>query len=173
MPHSSISQIEFYKWYVQKEQYLYQELNKFKAGDLLLFGLFWAPKSQVARIRGTLQQMRDSNISGPEVSQRSYDKVMPPSYFKTNEFTGSFQEITNTYGVPAYKEVNPTVFAIVTFPFLFGVMFGDLAHGSLLFFTGLIMCMYYDKFKGTAIEQLANARYLITMMGFFATFCGV
>jgi V-type H+-transporting ATPase subunit a len=39
-----------------------------------------------------------------------------------------------------YKEVNPAVFAIVTFPFLFGVMFGDIGHGLLLLLAGILMC---------------------------------
>lgn len=45
----------------------------------------------------------------------------------------------NTYGVPRYKEINPGTFTIVTFPFLFGVMFGDMAHGGLLFLFGLYL----------------------------------
>lgn len=61
--------------------------------------------------------------------------------FKTNEFTAVFQEIVNTYGVPSYKEANPAVFACVTFPFLFGIMFGDLGHGSVLLFVGIVLCL--------------------------------
>lgn len=52
--------------------------------------------------------------------------------FRTTEFALPFQQIVDTYGVPNYKEANPALFTCVTFPFLFGVMFGDVFHGSLL-----------------------------------------
>ena len=64
---------------------------------------------------------------------------MPPSYLLTNEFTVVFQEIVNTYGIASYKEANPGLFTIITFPFLYGVMYGDIAHGSILFLFGLFL----------------------------------
>jgi V-type H+-transporting ATPase subunit a len=33
-------------------------------------------------------------------------------------------------GMARYKEFNPAVFSVTTFPFLFGVMFGDIGHGE-------------------------------------------
>lgn len=56
-----------------------------------------------------------------------------PTLFKTNAFTEQFHSIVETYGIPKYKEVNPSLFTIISFPFLFGVMFGDIGHGGLLF----------------------------------------
>ena len=53
-----------------------------------------------------------------------YAKEMPPTYFCMNKVTAVFQGIVEAYGVGRYREVNPTVFTIVTFPFLFAVMFG-------------------------------------------------
>ena len=62
-----------------------------------------------------------------------------PTFFVKNNFTSSAQEIVETYGVPSYKEANPSFFTIITFPFLFGVMFGDMAHGGLLLAFGLYL----------------------------------
>jgi V-type H+-transporting ATPase subunit a len=66
----------------------------------------------------------------------------PPTYIKVNDFTWGFQEITDTYGIPCYKEINPSYFSIVTFPLLFGIMFGDIGHGTLLFLFGSFLCLF-------------------------------
>ena len=71
-----------------------------------------------------------------------------------NLFTNPGQQIVETYGIPRYGEINPGIFTCVTFPFLFGVMFGDIAHGLVLFSFGLFLIFGADKLKGTAFNGL-------------------
>jgi V-type H+-transporting ATPase subunit a len=47
----------------------------------------------------------------------------------------------DSYGVSAYQEINPGLFAVVTFPFLFAVMFGDIGHGFIILFAALYMIL--------------------------------
>jgi V-type H+-transporting ATPase subunit a len=85
-----------------------------------------------------------------------------------------FQEIVNTYGIPMHKEINPAVFAIITFPFLFGVMFGDVGHGFLLLLVGGFLCIMNSKLKSNSdMEGVLKMRYLILLMGFFAMYNGL
>ena len=81
----------------------------------------------------------------------------------------------NTYGIPNYKEVNPAVFTIVTFPFEFGLMFGDIGHGSVFVLAGGLLCIFNDYIKKNipGMEALLYARYLLLMLGLFAMFCGL
>ncbi len=80
-----------------------------------------------------------SNATKVRNLQLKTDK--PPTLFNINEFNWVFQEIVDTYGVPRYQEANPALFTIVTFPFLFGVMFGDIGHGGVLFIFASILCL--------------------------------
>lgn len=57
-------------------------------------------------------------------------KFKPPTNIITNDMLDVFQLIINTYGVPRYREINPAVFTVASFPILFGVMFGDVGHGK-------------------------------------------
>lgn len=68
------------------------------------------------------------------------------------------------------------MFVIAGFPFLFGVMFGDIGHGGLLFLVGLYLLIFKDKIladKTSALRAVVPARYLITLMGFFAFYAGL
>jgi len=174
MENMSTSVIQLYKWFVIKERALYENLNKLKIGTRLLVGLFWCPASQTRRVSDEIQKIKqDRNISGPQMWKREGHGITPPSYFMTNEFTEVFQLIVDTYGVPDYKEVNPAMFAIVTFPFLFGVMYGDMFHGFMLLCFGGFLTFFNESLKHTAIGVLSSARYMLLMMGVFAFFCGL
>ena len=50
-------------------------------------------------------------------------------------------------------------------------MFGDIAHGSILFAFGIYLIWVRHK-DSAVVRALHPHRYLITLMGFFATYCG-
>lgn len=142
-----------------------------KLGSKLFVGVFWVPSADVSKISDSIAEFgRKKKIKSPQIFKRRNHHLTPPTFIRTNEFTAPFQEITDTYGVPSYKEVNPSYFGIITFPFLFGVMFGDICHGTLYFLFGAFMCLQPKLVAMTGLRQFLPYRFLLLMMGFFAMY---
>lgn len=80
----------------------------------------------------------------------------------------------DTYGVPRYEEANPAFLTSVTFPFLFGVMYGDIGHGGIVFLLGLYLMLFNNRIKlgGGMFSSFLPFRYMLTLMGFFAFYVG-
>lgn len=68
----------------------------------------------------------------PPILNRMETCEDPPTYNHTNKFTNAFQVLIDSYGIASYREMNPAPYTIITFPFLFAVMFGDTGHGLLM-----------------------------------------
>lgn len=168
------SALVVYEWYVVKEKAIFTTLDKCRKGDKLFFGLYWIPNNKIAKVTDAIVRLKvDRNVSAPQVTKRELHSLNPPSYIYLNEFTEAFQDITDTYGVPAYQEVNSGFFNIVTFPLLFGVMFGDIGHGGLVFLLSIFVVLFPDFFTRLGLGGVVKLRYLIFMLGMFSFFAGL
>jgi V-type H+-transporting ATPase subunit a len=148
---------------------IYQRLDYMHQSNNLFIGYFWSCKTH--KEIDYLLSENNVNISEAQFEDGHIGNIPAPTYFKLNEFTSPFQEVVTTYGVPSYKEINPAYFTIVTFPFLFGVMFGDVGHGSFLLILAMIICFWDSSFKNNEqLKILADLRYMILLMGIFSTF---
>ncbi len=173
------SYIEELRLLVIKEKQIYTTMNLLHYNSKILQGKLWAPSQMQTIINYTLQQVA---IKKPNIPRGQLQKIAPefnqtpPTYIKTNQFTQVFQLIVNTYGVPRYREINPGIFTIITFPFLFGVMFGDIGHGFVLFLFGLHLTINVETLKNnpnSLLYGIIKYRYILLLMGFFSFFCGI
>lgn len=57
-----------------------------------------------------------------------------------------FQKLVDIYGTPSYAEVEPTAFFALGFLAMFGLMFGDVGHGAVLFSAGWFLFRYIPRF---------------------------
>lgn len=165
---------------IKKEKAVYEALNmcSYDQARKTLIAEAWCPTNSLPLIKATLQDVNDrAGLSVPTIVNQIKTNKTPPTYCKTNKFTEGFQTIINAYGTAKYQEVNPGLPTIVTFPFLFAVMFGDFGHGTLMTLAAAAM-IYWEKplLRSKQDELFSMAffgRYIMLMMGVFSMFTGL
>lgn len=66
-------------------------------------------------------------------------KEEPPVVLNNNFIFRPFEFLVKLYGVPNYYEIDPTPFLAITYIILFGLMFGDVGQGLILFLIGMVL----------------------------------
>lgn len=167
-------------WQVQirKMKAVYLALNQCSVSTThkCLIAEAWCATRDLPTVQQALQDS-SSEAGVSAVVHRIPCRDMPPTLVRTNRFTASFQGIVDAYGVGRYQEVNPAPYTIITFPFLFAVMFGDVGHGLLMFLFALAMVLAENR---PAVKTAQNeiwrtffgGRYLLLLMGLFSVYTG-
>ncbi|XP_028826690.1 V-type proton ATPase 116 kDa subunit a isoform X2 [Denticeps clupeoides] len=143
----------------------------------LIVAEVWCPVADLSTVRHAL--VKGSEQSGCTLSpvlNRIETSRTPPTFNRTNVFTSGFQNIVDAYGIGEYQEMNPAPYTIVTFPFLFAVMFGDCGHGLIMtaFAAWLILKEeHFRKMKSELTSILFGGRYIILLMGIFSVYTGL
>ncbi|EEF52657.1 V-type proton ATPase subunit a2 [Ricinus communis] len=173
-------ELEQWNLLVKKEKSIYHTLNMLSMDvtKKCVVAEGWCPVFASDQIRNTLRQATvDSNSQIGAIFQVLQTKESPPTYFLTNKFTSAFQEIVDAYGIAKYQEANPGVYTIITFPFLFAVMFGDWGHGICLLLATLYFITREKKLSsqklGDIMEMTFGGRYVIMMMAIFSIYTGL
>eukprot|EP00629_Pelagomonadales_sp_RCC1024_P005790 CAMPEP_0119269228 /NCGR_PEP_ID=MMETSP1329-20130426/6713_1 /TAXON_ID=114041 /ORGANISM="Genus nov. species nov., Strain RCC1024" /LENGTH=866 /DNA_ID=CAMNT_0007269225 /DNA_START=41 /DNA_END=2638 /DNA_ORIENTATION=- len=166
---------------VLREKAVYHTLNLFRAdvsGMLRAEG--WIVTSAEVDARALVSRIHAAmDLAGASMlAPVTLPWPLPPTTFDTNEFTYAFQEFVDTYGIPRYKEINPALFTAVTFPFLFGMMYGDIGHGSCVLLGGFYLLTTHPSYSNSLgrgnemLDGIYASRYMITAMGACAVYVG-
>jgi V-type H+-transporting ATPase subunit a len=165
---------------IRKEKAVYQTLNRFSydSARKTLIAEAWAPTSSLGLVKSTLQDVNDrAGLSVPTIVNQIRTSKTPPTYVKTNKFTLAFQTIIDAYGTAKYTEVNPGLPTIITFPFLFAVMFGDFGHGIIMTLAAAAMIYWEKPLQRSKQDELFSmafyGRYIMLMMGVFSIYTGL
>ncbi|CAE7666259.1 VHA-a3 [Symbiodinium sp. CCMP2592] len=164
------SKLEEWRLFCIKEKSIFNILN-LCSGEIALRVNVWYPAAEEAGIKALLQKLNAGSSQGAFLTPDKNVKSAPPTYIRVNDYTEVWQDVIDTYGIPKYQEANPALLTVVTFPFIFGMMYGDVGHGILLFLAGIWLCMNAETFRFTQ-PSLFTARYMVVSLGFFAIFAG-
>ncbi|XP_077099174.1 V-type proton ATPase 116 kDa subunit a 2 isoform X2 [Siphateles boraxobius] len=166
---------------VKKMKAIYHILNlcSFDVTNKCLIAEVWCPVSDLANLRRALEEgSRKGDATVPSFVNRIPSSDTPPTLLRSNKFTSGFQSIVEAYGVGDYREASPAPYTIITFPFLFAVMFGDVGHGAVMTLCALWMVLtekdHPRRRPGNEIwTTFFDGRYIILMMGLFSLYTGL
>lgn len=167
--------MEVYRLFISRERIIHEQMNKFmrlSQQAQLSQGLVWVPRE--SNFAAVVQQKYINGLSLEKIEESMVSnlKLVRPTKFYDIEFMATFQQIVDTYGIPSYKEANPAVFTVITFPFLFGVMFGDIYHGAILLTFSIWLLFASKKDPDSLAASLDPVKYIFTLMGLYSFFCG-
>ncbi|XP_061556311.1 V-type proton ATPase 116 kDa subunit a isoform X3 [Phycodurus eques] len=166
---------------VRKMKAIYHTLNlcNIDVTQKCLIAEVWCPVSDLDSIQFALRRGTEkSGSTVPSILNRMQTNQTPPTYNKTNKLTSGFQNIVDAYGIGSYREINPAPYTIITFPFLFAVMFGDLGHGVLLTCAALYLVLRENRLiaqknDNEMFSMVFAGRYIILLMGIFSIYTGI
>ncbi len=86
----------------------------------------------------------------------------PPTKLKNPKLFKPFEMFIRMYGLPAYNEIDPTIFVALTYAFIFGAMFGDVGQGLCLVVGGFLLYRF----------KKVNLAAIISCAGVFSVLFG-
>lgn len=111
----------------------------------------WVPATHAERLRAAVQLASGGraviDVERPEdMPEAARQALRVPILHRNPLLLRPFEGLVSIYGTPSYEELEPTAFLAVSFLLMFGLMFGDLGHGAVLFCAGLLLFRRVPRF---------------------------
>lgn len=126
----------------------------------------WVPTENLVLLTERLKQASPEILIEAIPTERAGHHTNVPVALTTNRWLRPIQMLVTTYGRPSYGELDPTWLMALTFPLLFGAMFGDLGQGLVLFLLGILID------RGIILKAMSSLGLLIAYCGASAAIFG-
>ncbi len=128
----------------------------------------WVPSASLDELNRKIKQVSKDSILSAIPQKECPDYQAIPVALSSSRLLAPFKPVMDAYGRPRYDEIDPTPLIAVTFPLLFGAMFGDVGQGLVL----LVMGWLIASRKVKPLNSLASLGGLIAVCGATATIFG-
>ncbi len=96
----------------------------------------WIPKRQIKSLKRMTAKI-DSSITLNIIAKPKLQSEEFPSSIHNNIYSRNYEDLIHGFGTPGYNEWDPTKVLSILMPIFFGIMFGDVVDGFIVFLIGL------------------------------------
>lgn len=112
--------------------------RKDQEGDYyILYG--WMEEKQADGFLREIAQDAKIHCIVEDSQEQGEMSTEPPTTLKNPKIFKPFEMFVGMYGLPAYNEMDPTIFIALTYTLMFGIMFGDVGQGLSLVIGGMLL----------------------------------
>ena len=144
---------------VRVERRILEAEQNFPRTDATVLIAGWIAADEAAAVRRRLHDLVGGRFVVETADPGDVPEEEIPVLVKHSRLLRPFQMLVAAYGLPAYGELEPTLFVAVTFLVMFGMMFGDIGHGLVLVLAGVGVRLWATK------EQIRDAGILLISAG--------
>ncbi|MDP2911536.1 MAG: V-type ATPase 116kDa subunit family protein, partial [Candidatus Omnitrophota bacterium] len=102
----------------------------------------WVPKDEKENFIKEIKKIdQRCYIEAKDAEEVNIPKEEIPVKLKHTAFFKPFELLIDSYGIPRYGTIDPTIFVAISFLIMFGAMFGDVGHGLVLALGSLLLSL--------------------------------
>jgi V/A-type H+-transporting ATPase subunit I len=162
-------QLQDMLWEIRASRMLTDAITRYGRLQYTYLVVGWAVAEKVEDLKQRIKQISKETMIEAYPTKRSGDNLNVPVFLQHAKILAPFQMLVTTYARPRYGEIDPTWLIAITFPILYGAMFGDLGQGLVLALVGWLL----SSRKVKALRSMASLGGLITACGLVAAVFGV
>ncbi len=132
-------QIRSLYWRVHTSRLLATTLSRFGKLHYTYVIQGWLPYQQLSEFEKKLKGISEDILIEVQVAARGGMGQGVPVALNHRGIFHAFESLVMNYNRPHYNEIDPTILLTITFPILFGFMFGDVGHGLVLVLIGILL----------------------------------
>lgn len=148
---------------------VYSVLENFEETDHTYIFEAWVPDGKQDMIRASINEASNGS-NAVYFSEPGFGET-PPTMLSNPGMMKPIEVLVKRYGLPSYYEIDPTWIIFITFPLIFGMMYGDVGHGIVLFLLSMgLFLSGRSGFRG--IVKFKDYASIIASCSLFSVFFG-
>lgn len=120
----------------------------------------WMAEEEYEKLR--LETKNDEKVVLMVQDNDRQVRTKPPTKLRNPKLVRPYEMYVKMYGLPNYREMDPTMLVALTYSFIFGIMYGDVGQGLCLMIGGFLLY----RFKHSDLAGI------ISLAGVFSTIFG-